>query len=515
VRMETVLFAHCRRFPDKDAFVLGERRVTYGEFGRRVTSIAKALAAKGVATGDRIVLYLPNCIEFAEGLFGTLAAGAIAIPVTTRLTLSELAYFCEDSDAKAVICDPEHAAAVAQDIVAKRPGMLGYSVGGAHGGLADFATLCLDDDKPLRPIPLSQDEAAILYTSGTTGKPKGVVITHANLLIQHGFMNGCEWGIGENDRYLVVTPMAHRAGMGRLVNSTMLGGTLSIIPQFDAEEIIATIEREKITVFGMVPTVCRMLMPAIEANPSRCASLRRIAVTGEAFPVALKKRLIAALPEARLVSFFGMTEAGGVTYLSHEEQFTHPEAVGRPSPGVEVRIVSETSEDVPEGEIGELLVRTGAPGAFTVMKAYFNRPEQTAASLRDGWFYTGDMARRDSDGYIYIADRKKDMIVSGGFNVYSKEVEQTISELPGVRDVAIVGIPDELYGEAVVAFVERQPENGALDEAAVVNHCRIKIAGYKKPRHVFFIETLPRNATGKVVKHLLVGEAVSALKLNA
>ena len=512
MRMETVLLSHCRKFPDKEAFIFGERRVTYAEFGRRVTAIAKALIARGVKPGDRIVLYLPNCLEFAEGMFGTLAAGAIVIPVTTRLTLSELAYFCQDSDAKVVVCDPDRAAAVAQDIVAKRPGMLGLSTGGGHAGLEDFATLRLEDDKPLPWIPISQDEAAILYTSGTTGQPKGAIITHANLLIQHGFMNCYEWGIGADDRYLVVTPMAHRAGMGRLVNSTMLGGTLCIIPQFDADEIIATIEREKVTVFGMVPTVCRMLMSAIEASPERCFSLRRIAVTGEAFPVALKKRLIAALPEVRLVSFFGMTEAGGVTYLSHEEQFTHPEAVGRASPGVEVRIVSEAGVDVKRGEIGELLVRTGTPGAFTVMKGYFNRKEQTAAALRDGWLYTGDMARQDDDDYIYIADRKKDMIVSGGFNVYSKEVELAISEVSGVRDVAVVGVPDELYGEAVVAFVERQQEGP--DEAEIIEHCRVKIAGYKKPRHVFFLDALPRNATGKVVKHLLAKDAISALKLN-
>ena len=296
---------------------------------------------------------------------------------------------------------------------------------------------------------------------------------------------------------VVVTPMAHRAGMGRLVNSTMLGGTLCIIPQFDAEEIISTIEREKITVFGMVPTVCRMLMPAIEAKPERCYSLRRIAVTGEAFPVALKKRLIAALPDARLVSFFGMTEAGGVTYLSHEEQFTHPEAVGRPSPGVEVRIVSDAGKDVALGEVGELLVRTGAPGAVTVMKEYFNRPEQTAAALRDGWFYTGDMAREDADGYIYIADRKKDMIVSGGFNVYSKEVEQVISEVAGVRDAAVVGIPDDMYGEAVVAFVERSSEGQSPDEKAIVE---AKLAEDMKP-FSFQIQTASdtaKNAVGRL-----------------
>ena len=515
MRMETILFSHCRRFPDKEAFILGERRVTYGQFGRRAIAIAKALAARGVKPGDRVVLYLPNCLEFVEGMFGAFAAGAIAIPVTTRLTLSELAYFCQDSGAKVLVCAPDRAAAIAQDIVARHPGMLGFSIEGAHGGLENFATLHLEDDRSLPAIPVTQDEAAILYTSGTTGQPKGVVVTHANLLIQHGYMNACEWGIGADDRYLVVTPMAHRAGMGRLVNSTMLGGTLCIIPQFDAEDIISTIEREKVTVFGMVPTVCRMLMPSIEADPQRCHSLRRIAVTGEAFPVALKKRLIAALPQARLVSFFGMTEAGGVTYLSHEEQFTHPETVGRPSPGVEVRIVAESGSDVAAGEIGELLVRTGMPGAFTVMKSYYNRPEQTAAALRDGWFYTGDLARQDDDGYIYIADRKKDMIVSGGFNVYSKEVEQTIGELSGIRDVAIVGIPDDLYGEAVVAFVERQPESCDLDANAIIEHCRERIAGYKKPRHVFFVETLPRNATGKVLKHLLVGEAISALRLNA
>lgn len=509
MRLETILFEHCRRTPHKDALVCAGKRLTFGELGQSVRALAAGLARQGMEPGDRIVLYLPNGTEFVELLFAAFAAGAVAIPVTTRLTLRELDYFCQDSGARMVVCHADQAAGVA-GIVARREGLSGIVVGGDHEGLMPLDALRDPDPAELAPVPTGRDECMVMYTSGTTGRPKGVVLTHANILIQHCFMNGIEWRIGAEDRYLVVAPMAHRSGLGRLMNAMTLGGTLHVVTSFDAGHVVDVIEREAVTVFGMVPTMCRMLMPALEEAPARCASLRRIVVTGEAFPVALKQKLIELLPDAELVSFFGMTEAGCVTNLSHAEQFTHPGSVGRAAPGVEVRIADPASgDDVEPGEVGELLVRCGQPGAFTVMKEYFNRPDETAKALKDGWFHTGDMARRERDGYIFIVDRKKDMILSGGFNIYSKEVEMAIASLAGVGDVAVVGVPDEIYGEAVAAFVEVQPGREAPTEEAVIAHCREAIASYKKPKYVFFSEALPRNAVGKVVKHQLSEEARS------
>jgi long-chain acyl-CoA synthetase len=253
-----------------------------------------------------------------------------------------------------------------------------------------------------------------------------------------------------------------------------------------------------------------MLLPELRQAPARCESLRRIIVATEAFPVPLKQELLALLPHAEIHSVFGSTEAL-VTNLSHAEQFTHPASVGRPLPGVEVRLVDDDGRDVPDGEVGELAVRSGPPGRFATLRGYFNRPEETAAAIRDGWFHTGDLARRDADGYLYIVDRKKDMVLSGGFNVYSKEVEAVLATHPSVGEVAVIGVPDEVYGEAVAAFVEPSAA-GARDAQALIEHCRAQLAGYKKPKHVFFVDALPRNSTGKVLKNEL--RAFAAARLN-
>jgi len=511
LRLESVLLSHCRARPDKLALACGPERVTFGELGRRLRAVAGNLVQAGLRPGDRVVLYLPNCVEFVEAFFAVLAAGGIPIPVTTRLTLREVSYFCDDSSAAMLICHEAQTAGVATEIVPNRPGLKLFAVGTAPEGFVSYSTLREGEPGALPVLPSEQDEAAILYTSGTTGTPKGVVLTHANILIQHGFMNAVEWGISGEDRYLVVAPMAHRSGMGRMINATILGGTLHILGHFDPEAVIDTLDREKITVFGMVPTMCRMLLPVLEAAPERAASIRLMPVTGEAFPVPLKMKLMELMPDMRLTSFFGMTEAGGVTTLAHEEQFSHAGSVGRPSPGVEVRIVDSEGAEVPTGEVGELLVRTGRPGAFTVMKEYLGRPEQTAEALVDGWCHTGDMAKADADGYLYIVDRKKDMVLSGGFNIYSKEVELTIGELPGIRDVAVIGLPDAVFGEAVTAVIEHDPDDKPPTPDEIVAHCRASIAGYKKPKHIFYRTALPRNATGKVMKHALVAELSAEL----
>jgi len=505
MRLEVVFSAHAVRMPDKEAVVCRERRVRYRDLQARVREVAGGLAKLGVGEGDRVVLYLPNGTEFVELLYAAFTLGAVVVPVTTRLTIRELAYFSADSAAKVIVCSDAHAEGV-RTILNAQPAVKGVVVGKPVEGFVSFEEV---SDKGFQPkaVDSENDVAMVMYTSGTTGKPKGVLLTHANILVNHGFMNATDWGIGHEDRYLVASPLAHRAGLGRLMNSMTLGGTIFVLPAFDAEEIAQTIEREKVTVVGMVPTMCRMFLPALEKAPERCRTLRRIVVTGEAFPVELKKKLIALLPDTQLVSFFAMTEAGAITNLSHEEQFSHPKSVGRPVPGVEVRIVDENGKDVETGAIGEVIVRSGKPGAFTIMKGYYNRPEETAKSIRDGWFHTGDLAQRDSDDYIYIVDRKKDMILSGGFNIYSKEVEQAIVEVEGVADVAVVGVPDEIFGEAIAAFVELDPKKKAPSADDIIAHCRSAIASYKKPKFVFFIEALPRNAVGKVLKHELSEQA--------
>ena len=510
MRVEVVLAALAERHPDKEAVICGGRAITYGDLQRSIRQTAAGLAELGLGPDDKIVLYLPNGLEVVQLLYAAFTLGAVAVPVTTRMTVRELADFCDDSAAKVLAFHADQAPGLA-DLRAARPDMASVVIGGAAPDAVPMAALLQDRPGVLPAVPSGQDECMINYTSGTTGRAKGAIITHANVLIQNGFIHAVEWRLSADDCFLVTTPLAHRTGMGRLANALTLGATIVVMEHFDAAKAIELIEQHGVTVMGMVPTVCRMMLPEIAADPGRCRSLRRVLVTGEAFPVSLKQQFIELLPDTKLVSFFAMTEAGGVTSLSHEEQFTHPASVGRPTPGIEVRVVNDADRDLPTGEIGELLVRAGPPGAYTVMKGYLNRAEETAAALRDGWFHTGDLGYRDKDGYLYIADRKKDMILSGGFNIYSKEVEGALTSHPRVADAAVVGVTDEMYGEAVAAFVE--PEAGPPpSEDELIAHCRSMIASYKKPKYVVFLESLPRNAVGKILKRELAACAPEALR---
>jgi acyl-CoA synthetase (AMP-forming)/AMP-acid ligase II len=510
MRVEAVLAAHAERHPDKVAVICGGAAITYGALQQSIRQAAAGLAELGLGPDDKIVLYLPNGLEVVQLLYAAFTLGAVAVPVTTRMSVRELADFCEDCEAK-VLAFHKDQAGILGDLLAARQDMASVAIGGEVSGTVPFASLLQDRAGELPTVPYGQDECMINYTSGTTGRAKGAIITHANVLIQNGFIHAVEWRLSAEDCFLVGTPLAHRTGMGRLANALTLGASIVVMESFDAAEAVDLIEAHGVTVMGMVPTVCRMMLPEIALDPSRCHSLRRVLVTGEAFPVTLKEQFIELLPDTKLVSFFAMTEAGGVTSLSHEEQFTHPTSVGRPTPGIEVRVVNDAGGDLATGEIGELLVRSGPPGAYTVMKGYLNRREETAAALRDGWFYTGDLGYRDNDGYLYIADRKKDMILSGGFNIYSKEVEGALASHPDVADAAVIGVGDEMYGEAVAAFVET--EAGAQPtEDQLIDHCRSMIASYKKPKYVVFLDALPRNAVGKVLKRELPALAPETLQ---
>jgi long-chain acyl-CoA synthetase len=427
MRVEQLLFQHAARRPDHVALVCGSRRLSY----RQLEAAVKA-KSRSFSPGARVPVHLPNSIEFVEQAYAAWSAGAVVVPINTRLAPREVEFIREDLSTE---------------------------------------------------IRSEADDCLILYTSGTTGRPKGAINTHANVIVQNVGHHVAAWGIDEDDVFLATTPLAHRAGAGRLVNALGLGGTLVIMEKFDAAKALALIERERVTVAGLPPTVIRMLLPSIHANPASCASLRRVIVSTEAFPAHLLREVAALLPQVEFYGVYGMSEAA-VSSANLVEQLQRPGTVGRPLPGVEVRI-----------DDGELLVR----GRDVVMKGYFNRPEANAEAFRNGWFHTGDLARMDAEGYLYIVDRKTDMVVSGGYNVYSKEVEQVLGQHPDIADAAVVGVPDALYGEAVAAFV--QPRPGArLSAEGVMEHCRARLAGYKKPRHVIFVDALPRNSLGKVLK---------------
>lgn len=367
MRPDTLFNANCVRFPDKTALICGTRRVSYRTLARSVRRYANGLRAAGLGPSDRAVLYLPNGIELVELMFACFTNGTTVVPVTTRLSIEELAFICEDSGASALFCAEEQAVAVS-GIIARSPGLRGYTLGPAESGLSHVGNL-LGDDAPPALLPCDLEECLIMYTSGTTGRPKGAVMTPANLVIQPGLVNAVDWQISDHDVFLVIAPMAHRTGIGRLLNAMFVGGTLCILQNFNIAEVLRSIEEEGVTVMGVVPTMCRMLLPELEKKPARASSLRILIVSGEAFPVPLKERLMELLPETRLVSFFGMTETGVVTMLEHDEQVSHAASVGRAARGVELRIVDlSNGRDLDAGESGELLVRAGPPGAFSNMR---------------------------------------------------------------------------------------------------------------------------------------------------
>jgi long-chain acyl-CoA synthetase len=498
MKLASFLAAHARATPDKAAIICGEERLTFGELDQTTDRLANALRSKGVGIGDRVAIQLHNTVEFARAFMAVTKAGGISVPVNTRLAPGEIAYILADSAPKAVFVSDE-TREVFEKAATNAKDVLRIAAGRPKDGEFSVADLIASGAPGLPAVPSEFDDNLIVYTSGTTGNPKGAIITQANSVVANYFFNGLQFGISARDRTLVTTPLAHRTGFARMAAMILHGSTLVVMPRFDAAEAARLVRDEKITGIGMVPTVGRLMLPAIESGPENFATLQVMLVTGEAFPLEVKERIHKALPHVRLYSFFAMTEVGGLTLLGPEEQFTHPRSLGRLNPGVELRLVDAAGKDVAPGEVGEMWVRTGEPGRYLTMRCYFNKPKETAEAIHDGWVATGDMARMEPDGHFYIMDRKKDMVLSGGYNIYSKEVELVLQQHSSVQDAAVIGVPDAVYGEAVAAFIELKPGTIATAEE-IVSHCRDLIAGYKKPKHVRFLNPLPRNSTGKVQK---------------
>jgi long-chain acyl-CoA synthetase len=500
VKLASFLAAQARAFPDKPALVCGEKAVTFRQLNDDSDRIAASLQREGVMIGDRVAMCLPSCCEFVTIFFAIIKSGAIAMPINMRLSANEIAVIFSDATPAAVFFGEDERKSIEK--ITGDETMRRFVVGtpSNHDEISMEAMLA---SKPqLIDIPVDHDDCVISYTSGTTGRPKGVITTQANYIVANGFLNAMYWQLSADDRIIVTTPLAHRTAFARIGNMAVLGATLYILPRFDVSDAIQVIENKKITVISIVPTVGRMLLPAIEADPSRFASLRTMVATGEAFPVEIKRRLLAALPKLQIFSFFAMTEAGALAMLNPDEQFDHSASVGRVTPGVELRLVDADGHDVKTGEAGEIWARSGRPGQYLLFRTYFNQPAAMNEAFHNGWFKTGDIGRFDEDNYLYIVDRKKDMVLSGGYNIYSKEVESVLLRHRAIADAAVIGVPDETYGEAVAAFIE--PVDGAeLDEDDLIRWCTEELASYKKPKHVVFMAELPKNSTGKVMKNEL------------
>jgi long-chain acyl-CoA synthetase len=502
MKLGAFLAAHAATAPHRVAVRSGGDAVTFRELDEQTDRLAEALGRLGLTHGDRLALFVPSSIEFVVCFAAAVKAGLVCVPVSNRLTAAEVGVILDDCRPRVIVVDDETRDTF-RAVAADAPGARVVAGRGAGAGELDLGALIASGAPGRRPpLPVEVDDCMICYTSGTTGRPKGAIITHANVAVLNGFVQRVQLGLTPEDVLLATTSIGLRTGFARLGNMLGVGCSLIVMPRFDAATAAALVEGHGVTVLSLVPTVARMLLPEIERAPGRFASVRTLLATGEAFPLAVKERLVKALPHLRIFSYFGMTEAGVVTCLFPEEQFTHPDSLGRPIPGVEVRLTRDDGTEAAVGEVGEMWARTGRPGTLITMRAYFDRPEATAETIVDGWLRTGDLARLDGDGYLYIVDRKKDMVLSGGMNIYSKEVEQVLLAHPAVRDAAIIGVPDEVFGEAVAAYLELEP-GAAVTDDEIIAHCRRHLAGYKKPRHVRVVGELPRNSSGKTLKYRL------------
>lgn len=491
------------RFPQKYAIVEGKKRLSYPELNLRVNKLANKLLALNVRKGDKASLYLSNSIEFAEIYFALSKLGIIVVPINTRIKGKELRHIISQSDSIVVIFDEMTRQNV--DLLKKDLNKVTkyIFVGGTPSDWYVLYSELFNGDGYEPAVDVLEDDThSICYTSGTTGLPKGVVLTNLNVITCHYYVTSTEFDVTHDDVFLATTPLTQRIGWGKLVNSISLGCTLVLMPSFNAEEVMKTVERERVTILSIVPTIGRLILELPTLKSYDTSSLNKFFVTGESFPVELKERLMETFSHVRIVAYFASTEAAITASMLHEDILKKPTSVGHVVPCVEVKIVDEQGKEVPLGEAGEIITRNGKPGMFNLMKEYYNDPVQTREAFMGSWLKTGDMGKFDDEGYLYIIDRKKDMIISGGFNIYSREVEVILESNEKVAEVAVIGIPDSKYGEAVKAFIVLKPGVRAT-EKEMIEYCKINLASYKKPSYVEFIDSLPRNATGKVLKYEL------------
>ena len=498
-----VLTHHASRTPDKAITVFEGETTTYEEMAGRAAASARGLSERGVGRGDVVGLLSYNCPEFLETVFAANYLGAIAMPINWRLAAPEVRYILEHSEARALVCD-ESLVGLANDAT---KGMEGSLVRACVSRPAPDGWMPLAD---LRDTATSTTSVAaapddihrLMYTSGTTGRPKGVMISHANLAWKN-LAHIVEFGFTSADLGLACGPLYHVGALDLTATSLIAAGATTILHRaFDAAAVVDELERSRVTTVWLAPAMVNAIMalPGIEQRD--LSSVRVIINGGEKMPIPLIERLQCTFPSAWFADAYGLTETvSGDTFLDRDSVVTKLGSVGRPCLYLELDIWDERQRSVPAGARGEIVMR--GPKVF---KGYWRDPDATATAFAGGWFHTGDIGVRDDDGYLYIVDRLKDMIVSGGENIAGSEVERVLYEHDDVLEAAVVGRPDDRWGEVPVAFVVLRPDATAAVDA-LVHHCRAQLAGFKVPKEITFLDALPRNPSGKVLKRELRGGA--------
>lgn len=508
MNLSSQLHETAKRVPHKPAYYFQDQPSTYAELDGAITKFASGLEKLGVKKGDHVGLLLGNSPFFVIGMYGALRLGATVIPINPIYTPDEIGYILNNGDVTTVIAldllvplaEKMHHTLpkVEHYIVCETPEGKGTSNSqlSIHTKLKSFSEIVALGQLSFQVPEVEEDDVAlILYTSGTTGKPKGAMLTHKNL-----YSNARDVGIylhmNEDDRVITTLPMFHVFCLTVCLNAPLLSGaTILIDPKFSPKEIFRLVKKYEATVFAGVPTMYNFLYQYPEGEPKDLQSLRLCISGGAAMPVALLKSFEEKF-KVVISEGYGLSEAAPVTCFNPLDRPRKAGSIGQSIVHVENKIVNELGEEVPVGQSGELIVR-----GPNVMKGYYKMPEETAATIRDGWLYTGDMAMMDEEGYFYIVDRKKDLIIVGGYNVYPREVEEVLYNHHEIVEAAVIGVPDPDQGEAVKAYVVSN--NPDLTEEAVISYAKEHLAKYKTPTLIEFLQELPKNTTGKILRRAL------------
>jgi long-chain acyl-CoA synthetase len=487
MNLAQILTDAANRYPDGTAVKLDDVELTYAELDGACAHVAGLLRDHGFQRGDRIGIMLPNVPYFPVCYYGVLRAGGVVVPMNVLLKRREVAFYLQDSGAELLFAwdgfaqDAQGGADEAgAECVLVKAGEFERLVGEAD---AEPELVETDDD----------DTAVILYTSGTTGKPKGAELTNANLTRNSEVSRGL-FGLGNDAVVLGALPLFHSFGQTCGMNATIGGGgTLTLIPRFDPGKALEIIQRDHVNVFQGVPTMYGAMLHLSGREEFDVSTLTVCASGGSAMPVELMRGFEDAFG-CKVLEGYGLSESSPVASFNHPDRERKPGSIGTPVEGVEMKIVDDDGQDVAQGEVGEIVIR-----GHNVMKGYWNRPEDTEETVRDGWLHTGDIGKTDEDGYFYVVDRKKELIIRGGYNVYPREIEEVLYEHPDVREAAVIGLPHDEYGEEVGAAVSLK-EGASTSPEELRDYVKEQVAAYKYPRRVWLVDDLPKGPTGKILK---------------
>jgi long-chain acyl-CoA synthetase len=489
--------------PEKTAVILDQFRLTYAQLEAATNQVAGRLRAAGLRPGDRVGVMLPNVPQFPIAYYGVLKAGGVVVPMNVLLKAPEVEFYLRDSEASFLVTWDDFAAealkgtaglAGLETYVALRPG-----ADTLPDGARSFSELTQGSPDFEMEATEPQDTAVILYTSGTTGRPKGAELTHFNLFMccQVGATRLVEFR--DDDVALAVLPLFHSFGQSNVMNTGFYAsGTITLVPRFDAAKVLEVIQRDRVTIFAGVPTMYFALLNHPQSEQFDTSSLRLCISGGAAMPgevmTAFERKFGVTVLEG-----YGLSETSPTASFNRSKEERRFLSIGKPVWGVEMKVFDEQDQELPAGQdnVGEIVIR-----GHNVMKGYFKNPAATAETMRSGWFHSGDMGYADSEGYFFIVDRKKELIIRGGFNVYPREIEEVLYAHPAVAAAAVIGVADERLGEEVKAVVQLKQGQSATAEELIA-YCRERVAAYKYPRSVEFLEQLPMGPTGKILKREL------------